>query len=246
MGLFTDFVSDLKVAYHLIKPTHGDTHQERLENFYQGQAKAYDKFRKRLLHGREELYKKISTHGGEVWLDFGGGTGANLEPIAAQLTQFRKIYIVDLCPSLLEIANQRIAEHDWKNVEAIASDVTQFVPPEGFADIITFSYSLTMIPNWFAAIDQAYKLLKPGGVIGVTDFYVSRKYPPVEWRNHSWLTRHFWTIWFSTDNVFLSPEHAPYLHHHFNQISFTENMATVPLLPGLKVPYYQFIGRKEK
>ena len=151
---------------------------------------------------------------------------------------------MDLCPSLLEVARERKAERGWTNVEVIEADVTQFLPPEGAADIVTFSYSLTMIPDWFAAIEQASKILKPGGIIGVVDFYVSRKHPPDGWQKHSFFDRTFWPIWFASDNVFLSPDRVHFLHHYFQAISFTENMAGIPFLPGLKVPYYIFIGRK--
>ena len=36
-----------------------------------------------------------------------------------------------------------------------------------------------MIPDWFAAVDHAWRLLRPGGTIGVVDFYVGRKHPEV-------------------------------------------------------------------
>ena len=55
-------------------------------------------------------------------------------------------------------------------------------------DVVTFSYSLTMIPDWFLAVDHAWRLLRPGGTIGVVDFYVSRKHPDPGWRRHPWST----------------------------------------------------------
>ncbi|MFM7741372.1 MAG: SAM-dependent methyltransferase, partial [Planctomycetota bacterium] len=76
MGLW----SDLKILYHMaFKPVRGGSHAERLESFYGGQAKGYDDFRKRLLKGREELWKALPKPEGGVWVDMGGGTGANLE-----------------------------------------------------------------------------------------------------------------------------------------------------------------------
>lgn len=245
MSLLADFAEDINVLYNLIKPIQGDNHQERLENFYKGQARSYDSFRKRLLQGREEMYQSLVEYPGDIWLDLGGGTGANLESIDTNLSKFKKFYIVDLCPSLLEIAKQRIITKEWSNVETVETNVIQFTPPEKLVDIVTFSYSLTMIPDWFAAIDRALQLLKPGGMIGVVDFYVARKYPLPEWSSHSLFDRYFWTAWFAKDNVFLSSEHAPYLHHRFENIKFIERMANLPFLPGIQVPYYIFLGRKK-
>ncbi|MDJ0714711.1 MAG: class I SAM-dependent methyltransferase [Prochloraceae cyanobacterium] len=235
---------NLKVIYHLVKPNKGKTHQERLENFYKEQAQYYDAFRKTLLKGREDLFESLVTDAEGIWIDMGGGTGANFECIAKQLNKFQKIYIVDLSTSLLEIAQQRIAKNKWNNVETIERDVTQFVPLEGAADVVTFSYSLSMMENWFEIIDRAYQLLKPGGVIGVVDFYVSRKHPEPDFVSHSWLTRNFWTIWFATDNVFLSPDRLAYLHYRFDKVTRIEKMAKLSFPPGFKAPYYLFIGRK--
>jgi S-adenosylmethionine-diacylgycerolhomoserine-N-methlytransferase len=244
MKSIADITKDLKIIYHLIKPAQGSNQKERLENFYSGQAADYDDFRKRLLKGREQLFRSVSQAQAGIWLDLGGGTGANLESVP-NLADFTKVYIVDLSPSLLEIARQRIAKHQWHNVEIIEDYATSFVPPEGLVDIITFSYSLTMIENWFVAIDRAKELLKPGGIIGVVDFYVSRKNPPPEFDHHGWLVRTFWQTWFAIDNVFLSPEHLAYLNYNFDQIELLEDMAFLPFPPLVKAPYYLFIGRKK-
>jgi S-adenosylmethionine-diacylgycerolhomoserine-N-methlytransferase len=101
-----------------------------------------------------------------------------------------------------------------------------------------------MIPDWFAAVDHAVELLKPGGLIGVVDFYVSRKHPEPGRQRHGWFTRSFWPLWFANDNVFLSSEHVPYLHRKFETVQFSEHRARAPYLLGLRVPYYRFVGRR--
>ena len=146
----------------MAKPVRGKDHAARLESFYSGQAEAYDDFRRRLLQGREAMYRSIPVPEGGVWVDLGGGTGANLEPIGAELHKARKVYLVDLCDSLLAVARKRCEARGWKNVEAVAADATTFRPADGPADVVTFSYSLTMIPDWFAAIDNALAMLRPG------------------------------------------------------------------------------------
>ncbi len=239
------FASDLKVLYHLaLKPVRGKDHAARLESFYGGQADAYDDFRKRLLKGREELYQAVEAPAGGVWVDMGGGTAANLEFMAERIDALGKVYVVDLSPSLLKVAQRRIEERGWSNVEAVEADATTFRPAEGTADVVTFSYSLTMIPDWFAAIDNALAMLKPGGRIAVVDFFVSRKYPGETLPRHGWSTRSFWPTWFANDNVFLSPDHVPYLHKLFEVETFEPSRAKVPYIPLMRVPYYRYIGRK--
>ncbi len=238
-------ISDLRILYHMAASSNrGRTHAERIEGFYQGQASAYDDFRRRLLQGREALFAAVDPPDNGVWVDMGGGTGVSLEFMGDRLSRLRKAYVVDLSPSLLGQARERIAARGWTNVEAVEADVTTFVPPENQVDLITFSYSLTMIPDWFAAIDQALTLLRPGGRIGVVDFYVARKHADGDRAKHGWSTRAFWPLWFSCDNVFLSPDHLPYLERRFDSAQIEERRARLPYLPLIRAPYYIYVGAK--
>ena len=172
-------LSDLRVLYHIVaKPVRGKDHAARLESFYSGQAEAYDDFRRRLLLGREAMYRSIPVPEGGVWVDLGGGTGANLEPIGAELHKGRR--------STWSISATRC--WPWRGSGArpaagrtsrpLPPTPTTFRPAAGSADVVTFSYSLTMIPDWFAAIDNALAMLRPGGTIGVTDFFVAGSFRP--------------------------------------------------------------------
>lgn len=243
MGLLTD----LKVLYHItLKPIRGRDHAARMESFYSGQAEAYDAFRDRLLRGRQELYGALPVRDQDVWVELGGGTGRNLEFLGERIRQLKKVYVVDVSRSLLQVAARRIKEHGWDNVETIEADATTVQLPNGLVDTVTFSYSLTMIPDWYAALDNARSLLKPGGSVGAVDFYVSRKHPANGLRRHGWFTRTCVPLWFAGDNVFPSPDHIPYLHRHFSPIHFEERLSRLPYLPLLKVPYYTFVGSKRE
>ena len=244
------FFGDLKIIYHMaLRPIRGQSHAERMDNFYSGQAADYDDFRRRLLQGREDLWKTMlqtSPYADTVWMDMGGGTGSNLLFFGTEIDKLRKVYVVDLAGSLLKIADRRIQDNGWKNIETAEADATTFTPEGGTVDAVTFSYSLTMIPDWFAAVDHAWKLLRPGGRIGVVDFYVSRKYPAEELVKHSWAKRTFWPSWFAFDNVFPSADHVPYLHRKFRPVFFEERLTRLPWfpIPFFKMPYYLFIGEK--
>ncbi|MCA9028259.1 MAG: class I SAM-dependent methyltransferase [Planctomycetaceae bacterium] len=236
---------NLKTLWHLMfSRIRGETHAQRLESFYAGQANEYDMFRRRLLHGRDELFASVDVPEQGIWIDFGAGTGENAERLQDQLAKLKQLYLVDLCPSLLDIAQKRIRENFWSNVTAVHADATTFSLPLLRADVVSFSYSLTMIPDWFLAIENALRLLKPGGVIAVVDFYVSRKHPAQGRRRHHWLTRSGWPLWFGNDNVFPNPDHLPFLESHFETVSIAEGTGSVPYLPGVRMPYYRFVGRK--
>ena len=238
-------LSDVRTLYHLaFTPIRGQTHADRLESFYRGQAASYDAFRRRLLPGRDELVRLLDLPAGGVWVDAGGGTGANLDFAADRLPSLSQVHVVDLCPSLLNVAAARIRQADWKNVSTVVDDAATFTPDRP-ADVVTFSYSLTMIPDWFAAIDHAARILKPGGQIGVVDFHVSRKHPGRGRSRHGWLTRSLLPVWFASDNVHLSADHLPYLARRFRPIAIKEAQTPIPWVPFVRAPYYLFIGQKE-
>lgn len=246
-------LSDLRVVYNLIKGAFGKggaTHKDRLESFYSAQAGDYDEFRKRLLFGREEMLKDVAaSHGsGGIWVDMGGGTGANLEMMGDEaIMSFAKVYVVDLCGPLLEVARKRCEERGWHNVVLVEDDATTWVPEEGFGqvDVLTFSYSLTMIPDWFAAVEHAAALLRPNGLLGVADFYVARKHPSAGMAKHSWLQRTFWPMWFAMDDVNPNPDHLPYIKRKFETVSVVETSASMPYIGWVapNMPIYRFIGR---
>lgn len=226
--------SDARILLNMLRgmPTQG-TPAKKLEGFYAGQAEAYDAFREKLLHGRRELIQQLALPANAYVIELGGGTGRNIDFFGPRLNEFQQYEIIDLCPSLLEIARQR-AQHR-PNVSVIEADACQYQPPM-LVDCVIFSYSLTMIPDWQAALNNAMSMLKAGGQLAVVDFTLSA--------HQSRLKTKFWRKWFSHDGVHLNPAHRQHLQRMFPQNHCVESFAKVPYLPWLKVPYYQFIGKK--
>lgn len=222
----------------------GATHAERLEDYYRTQADTYDAFRQHLLHGRPALLKVLPIPTGARMVEMGAGTGWNVEALGPQRSRCQSILLVDLCESLLRVAEARVRRCGWDNVEVVRADATTFSPQGGLVDVVLFSYALTMIPNWFQAIDQAWNMLRPGGVIGATDFYISRAHPEPGLRQHAWWQRLFWPACFHGHNVFLSPDHLPYLRQRFETVHLSEQLGSMPFMLGLQPPYYVFVGRK--
>src|SRR5207302_6346178 len=117
VGAFMGLASDLRVLYNLaFTRVRGATHGERLEAFYRAQAGDYDAFRRRLLHGREEMTAALEIPEGGRMLDVGGGTGYNAELLGDRLDRLESLTVVDLCPSLLAAAEERVRRHGWANV----------------------------------------------------------------------------------------------------------------------------------
>lgn len=237
--------SDLRVLAALFRglPRRGD-HAARLQAFYGPQAQQYDRFRERLLHGRRELVasliQQLPPSGGRL-LELGGGTGRNLDYFGARLRAFDSVELVDLCPALLDQARQRAAA--LSNLAIIEADACHYQPPQ-LLDCVFLSYSLSMIPDWRAALANALAMLKPGGLLGVVDFYVSTERPSPDRAHHGLLTRRFWPRWFGHDGVRVGADTLPALCAALPEHQLQESRASVPYLPGLTVPYFIFVGHK--
>jgi len=236
--------SDLSVLYNMwLKPVGGNDNASRLDSFYGGQAHTYDLFRYRFLHGRWPMAVNMPTPKDAVWVDMGGGTGSNIEFFKSSIEHFEKIYVLDLCKPLLEQCRSRIATNKWEDrVVAVHGDATDDalvgdqLPAEGTVDVITFSYSLTMIPDWKKSLEIAMRMLKPGGYIAVADFTVTK--------DHDALTRNLWPFIFKHDHVHLRTEHTEHLCKSFEKIKLQVETGGFPYVPLLKCPYYYFVGRK--
>lgn len=237
-------VSDLAILWHMVRGARGADHGERLEALYAGQAGGYDAFRDRFLHGRDALIERLDVPAGGRVVELGGGTGRNLEYFGERLRTFERATVVDLCRPLLGIAERRVAEQGWQNVDIHHGDATVFTPTEP-VDCVFLSYSLTMIPDWYRAIDNALAMLRPGGLLGVVDFFVSRKHPTgAETVRHGAIGRAFWRAWFGHDDVFVNPDHIPYLHDRTGPIHCSQHRGRIPYVPLLRAPYFVFVGRK--
>jgi S-adenosylmethionine-diacylgycerolhomoserine-N-methlytransferase len=100
-----------------------------------------------------------------------------------------------------------------------------------------------MIPDWAGAFANALTILKPGGRLGVVDFYVSEARPAPGLARHGPLALWLWPRWFGHDGVHPDPAHLPTLRRLMPEHQLSEHLAPVPYLPGLRVPYYGFVGR---
>ena len=74
---------------------------------------------------------------------------------------FSHVYLVDLSPSLCEVARERFQRLGWKNVTVVCQNAGSFRLPDeddveprakqsAGADLVTMSYSLSMIPGVYS------------------------------------------------------------------------------------------------
>ncbi|KAL8311276.1 hypothetical protein RB597_002064 [Gaeumannomyces tritici] len=197
-----------------------------------------------------------------IWVDIGGGTGWNIEAMNRFVKvpeYFSSVYLVDFSPSLCEVATRRFARLGWTNVKVVCEDARRFRLEDHErssrgsnlygADLLTMSYSLSMIPDFYSVIDSLRALLAPDGFIGVVDFYVQSK-ADFSFRNYTggllgrhtgYPSRTFWRAWFDLDKVNLEPARRDYLEYLFGTV-LSVNFRNRAL--G-SIPYHIWIGRQK-
>lgn len=233
----TPIPADLRTLWQMARGApRGGSHAESLERFYRPQAENYDAFRERLLHGRAEMIELLAPPDGAYIVELGAGTGRNAAHFGERLAAFDAVELVDLCPALLEQARLRWAGQP--RVRVVEADATDYRPSRP-ADRVYFSYALTMMPQWRAALANALAMLKPGGLLGVVDFDLPRGDCLAER-----CACEFWRRWFAHDGVHLDRAHVDTLRQLTEPVTLHESNAAMPYLPGLRMPYYIYIGRK--
>ena len=123
-----------------------------------------------ILHGRQRAVAALGLRPDSQVLEIGCGTGLNFRHILAYLAPAAgRLTGLDFSADMLDQARKRVAARGWLNVDLVQADATQLDLGRRF-DAIFFGYSLTMIPDWPAALRQARVHLRPGGTVVVLDF----------------------------------------------------------------------------
>ncbi len=233
---------DVRVLLQFLRGRRGGVdHGANLDAFYGPQADVYDRFRERLLHGRAGLMRALDLRAGQRVIDFGAGTGRHWLYVEPTLPQLARVDLVDLCTPLLEVARARFAGHP--NVHTVRADAQAWTA-DAPADAAIFSYSLSMIPDWRAALANAVRQVRPGGLIGIVDFYTLPAPPPGRFRSLSRWDRIFWPRWFSHDGVMLRPEVPAALLEAGATVHLEQGAARLPYLPLVRAPWFAWIGRR--
>lgn len=264
-GLLTNLITGVKmVTFPFWKPIVSSTlqitgHAQKMESFYKYQKEGYDAFREGLLHARPLMLDAfpLSAKGDMIWVDIGGGTARNLEFFHPDVIRkyFKAIYVVDISASLLEIAQRRIDAMGLSDIaKAVEYDVTkadlldELKLREG-ADIVTMSYSFTMIPDQAATINNIHKMLKKDSHLMIADFFLHGNYDDnlsplfsVARTAESWFHKN----WFACDHVYLlENEQLQQYQDKFEVVWDKRERGAVPFLPFLQ-PYHGVYIMKKK
>lgn len=116
------------------------------------------------------LLEVIDNRKGVTIVDFGGGTGKWAKILDDFLVE-SEIIIVDLSKDMLGVAETKIKAGLYKNkISLINTDMTNVKElGNNIADYIISTYNpLSFVDNPQSVIDEAYRIVKPGGKVTIT------------------------------------------------------------------------------
>lgn len=151
----------------------------RMDAIYSRQRHIYDLTRKYYLLGRDRLIARLDVPQGGSVLEVGCGTGRNLVAVAKRYPTAR-CFGFDISEEMLTTARANIAKAGLtKRIVLEQGDATAFEAKALFGitkfDRVFFSYTLSMIPDWRAALRRG--AAATGDVMSLVDFGQQERLP---------------------------------------------------------------------
>jgi phosphatidylethanolamine/phosphatidyl-N-methylethanolamine N-methyltransferase len=141
-----------------------------VEKVYQNIAQIYDYTYGPTLHpGRLEAIKKMRIRPGTEVLEVGVGTGINLSLYPKHCS----VVGIDFSGSMLEIARERAARKDIRNVRLLQMDAADLKFSDDSFDIVYAPYLISVVPDPVKVAREMRRVCRPGGRIILLNHFLS-------------------------------------------------------------------------